>query len=108
MASLADRAQRAIRIFDLHVASCGGWKDGVGVGHDPKESAVPSQLLPADPIGEEAELPNAHKPAGQDVKEKAANELDGVERHGPGLVAARIVFVREAHAPIVQRQKALV
>ena len=40
----------------------------------------------------------------QDVEEKAANELDGVERHGPEPVAAfdSVVLPFESHARLVE------
>ena len=54
--------------------------------------------------GEEAVVADAVEAVGQDVEEKAANELGGVERHGPEPVAAfdLVVLPFESHARLVE------
>jgi hypothetical protein len=55
--------------------------------------------------GEQAIVPNAMETAGQDVQEKAADELGRVERHGSEPVAAfdTIVLPFESDAGVVER-----
>ena len=43
------------------------------------KAALELEFLPA--IGEQAEVTNALKPGGQDMKQKSADEFTGVKRH---------------------------
>lgn len=44
------------------------------------------------PLGEEAELADAHQAGGEHVEQEAAQELDGVKRHEFGAGAVRVIF----------------
>jgi hypothetical protein len=57
--------------------------------------------------GEEAVVADAVEAAGQHVQEKAADELGGVERHGPEPVAAfdAVVLPLESDASFVERDE---
>ena len=57
--------------------------------------------------GEQAVMADAVEAAGQDVQEKAADELGGVERHGPEPVAAfdPVVLPFEGHAGFVEHEE---
>ncbi len=54
----------------------------------------------ATSIGEEAEVSNAPKALGQNVQEKAAHELIGIEGHRLGFVASATVFPPKAHGSV--------
>ncbi len=57
--------------------------------------------------GEQAVVADAMEAAGQDVQEKAADELGAVERHGPEPVAAfdAVVLPLEGDARLVERNE---
>ena len=52
-------------------------------------------------IGEKAEMADAAEAFGQDVHEKPAHELTGIERHRFRLAPGAIVFPAEADAAVV-------
>lgn len=55
------------------------------------------ELLAAIGFGQETVVPNAVEAVGQDVEEKAANELVRGEPHDAALAAAAIVLVTKRH-----------
>lgn len=60
------------------------------------------------PIGEEAEVPNAHEAAGQDVEEKPAEKLLDGQRHHLAAVVIGIVLPVNAHDPVDETDEAVV
>jgi hypothetical protein len=61
----------------------------------------------ANGAGEQAGVADAAEAVWQDVQEKAADELGGVERHGPEPVAAfdPVVLPLEGNARLVERDQ---
>ena len=64
--------------------------------------------MDAASVGEEAEVANAAEALGQDVREKAAHELVGVQRHRLGLVLGAIILPSKADAAILAIEKTAV
>jgi len=75
---------------------------------DGEESAALVQLVLTNSIGEETELADADHSGGQHVQQKAAHELDRVQRHGLGTAAARVILPLESNAAIFQGAQAVV
>ena len=63
--------------------------------------AAQRQILLPFAVGQEAEMPDVDKAGGQNVEEKAANELDGFQGHRLGLVASGIVLPLEGDSTIL-------
>ena len=59
------------------------------------------EFVGAASVGEKAEVTDAPKTLGQNVQEKAAHELVGVERHRLGFAAGAIIFPSKPHCAIV-------
>ena len=104
-APLTNRASMCVGEIEIGAAvgarRRGQWPDG-------EQSLAQLQLVLTDSIGEETELADAHHSGGQYVQQKAANELDRVQRHGLGAAAVRVVFPVEADAAIFQGPQAVV
>src|ERR1035438_2243016 len=58
-----------------------------------QQRAAERQFLSARTIGQKAELPDAHKAAGQDMQQKAPDELRRFQSHDLGLIAVGIILV---------------
>jgi hypothetical protein len=71
--------------------------------HSQKYQHIDSSLRPGIPII----VADAVEAAWQDVQEKAADELGGVERHGPEPIAAfdPVVLSLEGDARLVERDQ---
>src|SRR5271166_3529358 len=78
---------------------------GFGKG---QRGAYPGELLDAARVGEKAEVANAAEALGQDMQEKAAHELVGVQRHRLGLVLAAMILPPKADAAIAAIEKTAV
>ena len=78
-----------------------------GLRHGQK-LATPRQLVLAVAMGEEAVVADALKAFGQDVQQKAADELVGGESHALLSVAVAIVFPAEADPAFLDGKKAVV
>jgi hypothetical protein len=59
-------------------------------------------------IGQEAEVAEADKAAGQDVEQEAAKELDGVKGEGFFDTAVAVILPAEADAAVLDFQQAVV
>src|SRR5271157_3562314 len=84
-----------------------GFDAWLGIGNV-ERGADASELLDAASVGEEAEVANAAEALGQDVREKAAHELVGVQRHRLGLVLGAIILPPKADAAILAIEKTAV
>src|ERR1700686_3533803 len=74
------------------------------VGWDRAEQCTTErQFLSARTIGQKAELPDAHKAAGQDMQQKTPDELRRFQSHDLGLIAVRIILIFKSHAAIFHR-----
>ena len=62
-----------------------------------EQGAALRELGPARAVGEEAEVPNTDKAAGDDMEEEAPDEFLGVEGHDLHAVTVRVVLPAEAH-----------
>ena len=62
----------------------------------------------ATAIGQEAERADADKAAGQDVKQEAAQELLGTERHPSLLISVGIILPAESNLVMLERHEAMV
>src|SRR5208337_3396919 len=78
---------------------------GFGKG---QRGAYPGELLDAASVGEKAEVANAAEALGQDMQEKAAHELVGVQRHRLGLVLGAIILPAKADAAVAAIEKTAV
>jgi hypothetical protein len=67
------------------------------LGRDVEQLTHARELLAAIGFGQETVVPNAVEAVGQDVEEKAANELVRGEPHDAALAAAAIVLVTKRH-----------
>src|SRR5713226_8136792 len=63
------------------------------------------QFLSARTIGQKAELPDAHKAAGQDMQQETPDELRCFQSHDLPLIAVGVVFIFETHAAILHRHE---
>lgn len=63
------------------------------------------QFLSARTIGQKAELPDAHKAAGQDMQQETPDELRCFQSHDLPLIAVGVVFIFEPHAAIFHRHE---
>ena len=62
----------------------------------------------ATAIGQEAERADADKAAGQDVKQEAAQELLGTERHPSLLISVGIILPAESNLIMLEGHEAVV
>ena len=69
-----------LRIVALGISD--DWIAGDAGLHGGDQSAALLQLLFADPVGQEAELADAHQTGREHVEQKAADELDCVQAEG--------------------------
>ena len=101
-ADFASGAWFVILLFDLGAiieeSGFRGWDRA-------EQCTAERQFLSARTIGQKAELPDAHKAAGQDMQQKASDELRRFQSHDLRLIAARIVLVLETHAALFHRQQ---
>src|SRR5438067_13248085 len=67
-----------------------------------------SEAFAAGAIGEEAVVADAVEAIRQDVQQKAADELDGIECHHLGLAARSVVFPGEVDLVVGEREQAAV
>ena len=67
-----------------------------------------SNLLLSNTICQKAEVADANESAGEHVKQETANELDGFQRHDPGLVSGGVVLPFETDSAGVERYHAAV
>ena len=85
------------------------WVAGVSVGLvgrlDLKQVAHARENLASVALGEEAVVTDAVEAVGQDVEEKAANELVRGKPYDAAAAAAAIVFVGERHVIVVDSDK---
>jgi hypothetical protein len=77
---------------DQHVAGAGwtaqaGWLRWIGAGGCVEQSAAAFKRSTSSTVGEESEVSDANQPLGQDVDEKAAQELMGGNGHDLLLAA---------------------
>ncbi len=77
-------------------------------GSTAQQCAAECQFLLARPVREEAEVPDAHERAGQDVQEEAPRELGRGETHHAFGRALSVVFVPEADVVARDRDEACV
>ena len=76
---------------------------GVGlgeIGRLAQERAAAGEGPGATAIAEEPILADVVKAVGKPVEQEAAQELDGVERHGAGALAVRVVLPAKGDLPI--------
>jgi hypothetical protein len=69
-----------------------------------EQTTNPFELFGAMTIGEESVVANAHEGLGQDMKEKAAEELDGIEGHDALSISVGVVLPSERDFAVVGRQ----
>ena len=74
----------------------------------PQQRAKASQPIFSLSVGEKAVVADAHEAFGEDVKEKAADELPGVENHGGLLVPVSVVLPAKGDVAVVDGEEALV
>ncbi len=60
------------------------------------------------PLGEEAELADAHQAGGEHMQQEAAQELDGVNCQELGAGAVRVIFPFETDVTVFERTQAMV
>ena len=80
------------------VDRCGGWRRFWG----PESRADARELGDAAGVRQEAEVADAAKALGQDVEQKATDELLGVERHRFGFVVGAVVLPPETDRTILR------
>lgn len=85
---------------------------GPGVGRrcrgHAQQGSAPCQLLLSMTIAEEAEVTDPLQAGGQDVKQEAANELVGGQRHGLLGRIGSVVLVAEGDLAVVDRDEPVV
>jgi len=59
-------------------------------------------------VGKEAEVADLGKLVRKDVKQKAADELVGIESHGSGAVVPAAVAPLESHPPVLKCHEAVI
>src|SRR6266498_1414932 len=72
------------------------------------EAPAAGEKVSADSVGQVSGMADAVEAIGQDVKEKAANELVGFEGHDLGLAGAAIVLPGEADPAVIEGHDAAV
>src|SRR5271166_3832568 len=104
-AAAARASARRRRCFGLAVGlSVALWGETFDGG---EQSAGALDVARSNRAGEQAVMADAVEAAGQHVQEEAADELAGVERHGPEPVVAfdPVVFPLEGDASLVERDQ---
>jgi hypothetical protein len=79
-----------LRIVALGISD--DWIAGDAGLHGGDQSAALLQLLFADPVGQEAELADAHQTGREQVEQKAADELDCVQAEYAFAAAVGIIL----------------
>ena len=70
-------------------------RDGFGGGHGGQQGAAQRQLLLADPVRQEAVVPDPHEPRRQHVQEEPADELDGLRVSSSSASSVGVVLPEE-------------
>src|SRR4030095_573991 len=65
-------------------------------------------MVVAVAIGQQAKMPDAYEPAGQDMKQEAANELLGLESHPLWFVSLPIVFPAECDLCVLETDQTVI
>src|SRR5216683_7359776 len=73
-----------------------------------EQATAERQQLFAGAVGEPSEVADAREPSGQDVLDKAAQELLRGEGHGALLAAVRVVLPAEGYLGVGDREQAMV
>src|SRR5512135_1089536 len=75
-----------------------------------KQTSDPLDILPASAVGEEPVIADTVEPSGQDMREEAAHELFGIERHGlaAGQTLGAVILPAEGDRAAVHRDEAAV
>ena len=73
-----------------------------------EQAPAAGELRRAGAVGEKAEVPDPDEAVGDDMEEKAADELLRLQRHHFHAAAVSVVFPAEAHDPLVEAEEALV
>ena len=73
-----------------------------------QQATAQGQLGGTLAVGQVAVVTDAVEAVGQDVKQEAADELVGIERHHLALVVVAVVLTQEADASLVQADQATV
>jgi len=70
--------------------------------------AAPRELRLAAPVREQAILAEALEAGGQEMKQEAPEECNGLKGHEPLPVAMGRVFPPQGHPPVLERQQATI
>ena len=70
--------------------------------HLANQSTCPANVFGTSSIGEKAEVANPYKPVWQNVHQKAAQKLHGIERDDFGLISICIAAPAECNFPAVK------
>jgi len=97
-AAIRARGERPASVFVCLWLASGG---GLAGRLDPKQVAHTREGLASVALGEEAVVTDAVEAVGQDVEEKAADELVRGKPHDAAATAAAIAFVGERHVIVV-------
>ena len=79
-----------------------------GCGGDLEQVAAGGDFVGSVTVGEESEVADADKARGQDVEEKAAQELEGVEREGFFHTAVTVILPAEKDAAVLDLEQAMI
>jgi hypothetical protein len=99
-AGLAKRASPGQQLLSGCITAAGdcsaGFRDHLGTG---QEGSTQRQLLLPIAIGQESEVADVNKAGGQYMKEKATDELNGIQGHRFGLTTSGIVLPFKGDSP---------
>ena len=95
-----------LRIVALGISD--DWIAGDAGLHGGDQSAALLQLLLADPVGQEAELADAHQTGREHVEQKAADELDCVQAEYAFAAAVGIILPIKTNAALFDRTQPVI